>query len=57
MFDEVELSIPIALLIELIRLVLNILIIKQRKSVRLLLPHLQRSGIEHRCTGQGKDQK
>ena len=54
MFDEVELSIPIALLIELIGLVLNILIIKQRKSVRLSLP---RSRIEHRCTGQGKDQK
>ena len=37
---------PIPLLTDLIGLVLNILIIKQRKSVRLLLSDLQRSGIE-----------
>ena len=40
-------------LIEL-KLFLNILITKQRKSVRLLLSDLYRSGIEHCCTGQGK---
>ena len=42
------------LLIELIGLVLNILIIKQRESVRLFLSYLQRSGIKRWCTGQGK---
>ena len=45
---------PIPLLIELIGLLLNVLIIKQRKSGRLLLSDLQRPGIKHWCTGQGK---
>ena len=45
MFDGDELDIPIPLLIELIRLVLNIWIIKQRESVELSLSDLQRSGI------------
>ena len=51
---RVNLISPIPLLIKLIGLVLNILIIKQRKSVRLLFSDLQRLGIEHRCTWQGK---
>ena len=42
------------LLIELIGLVLNILIIKQRETVRLVLSYLQRSCIKRWCTGQGK---
>ena len=45
---------PIPLLILLNGFVLNILIIKQRKSVTLLLSDLQHSGIEHWCTRQGK---
>ena len=51
---RVNLIFPIPLLIELVELILNFLIMKQRKSVRLLLSDLQRSVIEHRCTRQGK---
>ena len=45
---------PIPLLTELTQLVLNILIIKQKKCVRLSLSGLQRSGIAQRCTGHRK---
>ena len=57
MFDEGEPDIPDTLSIKLMGLFVNIWIIKQRKSVKLLLSDLQRSCIEHWCTGQGKNQK
>ena len=53
-FDEGELDIPDTVIDRAHRLVMNILIMKQRKSVRLLLSDLQRSGIEHWCTELGK---
>ena len=54
MFDEGELNIADAVINRAHRVGPEYLIIKQRKSVRLLLSDLQRSGIKHCCTGLGK---